>query len=1457
MAVTRIKNNQITDATIFANTKIAPGTIVGTLFNPNVTINSNITIVGNLDVSGTTSTINSINTLVNDPLVIFNNGYSSSPAFDIGILVNRALQATSPTNYGGLNSAWIWREGDNAFEGLLTTETGTTQGSINRTAYANVIVGNTIIRTTAANPSVVEAVDTATGALQVKGGASFTQNVQVGGSASVFGANSGQVAIDGNVPITQITQLTSTRYGLMITDTNNNGAFALRTGTNKGAEIHTFGGTNNDIYIQPNRLKSIWLPAGNASVLIDNNINSTLANIGALNITGSGGVFIGGNLNVGTSASFETGRVYIQAPSAKANTMAISFGTLYTGLGTNVTVLGGGIGGTSIGDRSTIVGSTAGNAAPGTDNTLVGHMAGGSISGTNNQFFGTFSGNAVSSGSYNVILGSYDGNVIATLSNQVVIADGAGRPRIRIDAAGNTFVVSGVNSTTANTGAFTVQGGAGIGGNLNIGGALGVASGRVTLDASDTSVVLTGNTATSSLGARSVIIGQEINNQGATALADTVVIGYLAHHSGNATGGASTIIGAYAASISAPGYGTTALGFQSGLTSQGEYNIFLGTNAGSAVTTGARNVIIGGNTGSQMGTLNNRVLISDGAGNERIRVTDTGSVYIPANITSTGTGVGSLVVQGGIASGGLDNNFLGNVTIGGNLWVLGGTTAIQSNVVVIEDSSIQLHTFGAGTTLTANDNKDIGIVAHYYKTADKLAYFGWQNSTSNFVYIDGATESAANVISGTYGNVQFGSLWLSNTTAASDNVTGTLVVKGGIGTGAKSYFHSLEVQNNLTSSGTDAIITLSPTGTGYVTINPSGVTGSIDNMTVGTATPATAFFKDISVVTSTTPQGRNATFSGNGYVYIQPTGTVTIAPVATGNMDNVYIGNSTPRQGYFTAVHVGQDLRLNAFTSNSALFVSQSNLSIDQNNENFNYQRLTGNTFSTVSFNVGTNGDNYTGTDTLNIRYQGDAYTPNSLVAANTVGQSSGWTVTTSRGTGTAPTVSQDGDFIGRFGAYNYSGAPAVYQEAAAWRYVTQGTTGAENGIGGQAQLWTKRDDSAISLALRVDANQIATFYGQVAIANSTTSTTTTEGALYVQGGTSIGGNLNVGLGARFNDSQTANKDFYVRGGNDATLIWAYTSPTYNQVIIGNSATTIDTIVGAKLQINSTDAIVLPVGTTAQRPGDTQGYGSAAPGMLRFNNITSDLEYYDGSSWYAPRSSATTVVVSDEFNGDGSTVAFTITRAATTNSVFVAINGVLQDPTYAYSVGGALNRTLTFTEAPAIGDVINVRSVALTSVTRGLASADGNVNLTADNAGIGFTGNTGGVANIMAILSDGTVGYRGTANTLVGTSPVALHAFRKDFYRSVKYTVQVQNYTIDTGAGGYEVSEAMVIHDGTTAYRTQYNRISTLSNSAALGSITTSANSTHVALYYTGIASGNYVRVRADLMSTTDPYIWY
>jgi len=192
MAVTRIKNNQITDATItFA--KIAAGTLTGSLFNANLTLNSNVSIIGNFSVSGTPTTINSVNTYVNDPVVVFNNGYAGSlVGYDIGLLVNRNLSSLAP--YGSVNAFWGWVENDAAFEAIATTDTGTGITSINNSGFANLKVGNifsqsgTITASTVTAATIGNSGTTLSGTLSAAGvsGTVATANVSQYDSVTPF-----------------------------------------------------------------------------------------------------------------------------------------------------------------------------------------------------------------------------------------------------------------------------------------------------------------------------------------------------------------------------------------------------------------------------------------------------------------------------------------------------------------------------------------------------------------------------------------------------------------------------------------------------------------------------------------------------------------------------------------------------------------------------------------------------------------------------------------------------------------------------------------------------------------------------------------------------------------------------------------------------------------------------------------------------------------------------------------------------------------------------------------------------------------------------------------------------------------------------------------------------------------------------------------------------------------------
>ena len=130
-----------------------------------------------------------------------------------------------------------------------------------------------------------------------------------------------------------------------------------------------------------------------------------------------------------------------------------------------------------------------------------------------------------------------------------------------------------------------------------------------------------------------------------------------------------------------------------------------------------------------------------------------------------------------------------------------------------------------------------------------------------------------------------------------------------------------------------------------------------------------------------------------------------------------------------------------------------------------------------------------------------------------------------------------------------------------------------------------------------------------------------------------------------------------------------------------------------------TGATGLPKGTEAQRP-------TPVAGMLRFNTETSGFEGYDGTEWGAIGGTGSTLV-QDEFAGDGTTLAFTLSVSVVAE-IFtsVYISGVYQEKN-AYSISGT---TLTFSVAPPNGasvEVITIDNIAITGAVSSFNSRIG------------------------------------------------------------------------------------------------------------------------------------------------------
>jgi hypothetical protein len=93
-----------------------------------------------------------------------------------------------------------------------------------------------------------------------------------------------------------------------------------------------------------------------------------------------------------------------------------------------------------------------------------------------------------------------------------------------------------------------------------------------------------------------------------------------------------------------------------------------------------------------------------------------------------------------------------------------------------------------------------------------------------------------------------------------------------------------------------------------------------------------------------------------------------------------------------------------------------------------------------------------------------------------------------------------------------------------------------------------------------------------------------------------------------------------------------------------------------------------------------------------------------------------------------------------------------------------------------------------------------------------------------------------TQAVTVGTSPAVVDSFSATTYRGAKYIITIENAT------NYSITEALVVHNGTTAYVSVYGDVVTNSD---LGDFSCSLTDSTVNLMFTGTASGNSVKIFA------------
>ena len=821
-------------------------------------------------------------------------------------------------------------------------------------------------------------------------------------------------------------------------------------------------------------------------------------------------------------------------------------------------------------------------------------------------------------------------------------------------------------------------------------------------------------------------------------------------------------------------------------------------------------------------------------------ISSTGFINTSGNVSGAGVNAGTLNVTGtstvaGITSTGFINTS-GNVSaatvIAGQFNTTGNLVAGQvstgtlnatgfintsGNVSAVEIISRNLSTRSAygnihltqfASIFAQGNNSENQSIVQVSTTglSDGMGMWGFTGlngrlfSTKGINFVTGVTVRDQDTPTGGVGLVTItpaGDLWANATTSSTSTITGAFVVKGGVGIAGNIFqggaYHDTSASNFIlgsTPTFVDAFssataINLGSASTGTLTINNPTIATSVTSGTLALVNTGLTGTLNFAGAAGTINIG-----AATGAVNMQ--GTASAAGVIYANLA---VNTSSTDTGAIIRPNGGLSASGNIYAGET-VFIGPSAFSLSS--------------LANPAIVAVENGTGYAQIALLNATGTGSA----DYVAYADIGNDAGgWMdmgMTGSFFNDPAYTITkrQDGYIIARPSSGIFGGNLVIAtSEAGRFNDVVIG-------VGG----------------FLADA-EVARFHGNVQtngnlrIHLTTTSTSTTSGALQVFGGVGIGENLNVGGGTTINSNQDTTT-FTVKGAVDSALIVATAGK--DGVVIGGQGNALPQA-GVSLKVGGTGAMMVPVGTGFQTPGLSGNVD--LPGMIRFNTGVNALQFYDGEAWQsAGLSSAFTVIQDLQLSGDGANVAFSLSgfgSNVSTNSTLVTINGVVQIPTAAYSCTGT---TLTFTEPPEVGDLIDVRFLATTSsvttITNGYSGFD-------VNSGFHANVTTGGVIRT-SVDSSGHVNLvNGTKTTYnqsginipTNGTPFAVDTFSPSSYSTSKYIVQAKN------GGNVESYEALVVTDGSTV--AQINVYNTVNAGYSMGSLSANVYAGAVTLWYT------------------------
>ena len=712
-----------------------------------------------------------------DPILVLHQSATAANV-DSGFLFNRANGLVS-------NVAIYWSESANSFVTAFSTSAGSTNSNIAVSTYANLRTG--ILTSNSITNSGTLVIGN-TGDVSANIGSFYTYAnttfATVSGTSSGIDANLGAFQTyantkigtnnNGNLVVAALTQSTSTTTGALV----------VGGGAAVGGNLYVGGNliVSNVVYQNSEIITTTELVQGN--MIAASSAVSTSTTTGALVVIGGAG--IGGALYI-TNTGDVSANIGAYQTYANANVTAIqaNLGAYQTYANANVVALQANLGAYQTYANANVVAIQANLGA-----------------------YQTYANANIATIQANI--GAYqtyaNANVVAIQANlgayQTFANSNAATQATSIDTinanigAYQTYANANVVAIQANLGAYQTYANANV---VAIQANLGAFQ-----------VFSNANAATQAISINSIVTNANANTAAYLLTATgNINAGNITTSgtSGNISGVnyifASNYVYANGVSIFSGTYSNTNVEAYIG-GNIGAFQIFSNANAATQATSintinaniGAYQTYANANLGTA--TTNITTLFSNAASQE-ISIT---SLATGAN-ANTAAYLPSVTTLAGLTSFGATNTTTtaqGNLIVVGNLTVQGNTLTIGSNNLTVTDSIIDLHTFANLDPLISNDGRDIGIRFHYYKTSDKHAFLGWENATETLTYYQDATETNGTV-TGTLGNVELGSLYISNTATSTSATTGALVVGGGVGITGNVYADKFYTTNGLYWAG--------------------------------------------------------------------------------------------------------------------------------------------------------------------------------------------------------------------------------------------------------------------------------------------------------------------------------------------------------------------------------------------------------------------------------------------------------------------------------------------------------------------------------------------------------------------------------------------------------------------------------------------------------------------------------